>query len=259
MPPARGRHLVAQQPPEPPRPPEPPLLAEPPLRPEPPPPEPPTAAALRIAAHGYTATHGDPHAPTPRRRIRWAVSRRLATAAAGVLLLVAVAVGVRAASLAPGPAVSLPTPAPSGPVPAATTPTPVVVDVAGAVVTPGVVRLAAGSRVVDALAAAGGATAEAELGALNLARVLLDGEQIVVPLPGESPAAAAAAPDDGGLVDLNTADTAALDELPGIGPVLAERIAAHRQDRPFTSVDELADVAGIGPTLLERLRDLVRV
>jgi competence protein ComEA len=64
---------------------------------------------------------------------------------------------------------------------------------------------------------------------------------------------------EGDLVDLNAADATALDGLPGIGPVLADRIVAHREDRPFTTVDELADVAGIGPTLLERLRDLVRV
>ena len=160
---------------------------------------------------------------------------------------------------------ALPDPAPSGPTAPAATPTgQVVVDVVGAVAAPSVVRLAAGSRVVDALAAAGGATAEAQLGALNLARVLVDGEQIVVPAVG-GPArrcragtgGRAASGDD--RVDLNAADAAALDALPGIGPVLAGRIVAHREDGPFTSVDELADVAGIGPTLLDRLRDLVRV
>ena len=182
-----------------------------------------------------------------------------------MLLLVAGAVALRATAVAPGPAVVLPTPAPSGPVAAARPRPPlrriVVVDVVGAVAAPGVVRLAQGSRVVDAIAAAGGATADAQVSALNLARVLVDGEQIAVPGPGEAPAdvgdPAAAGGDD--LVDLNTADAAALDALPGIGPVLADRIVSHREDGPFTTVDELADVAGIGPTLLERLRDLVRV
>lgn len=170
---------------------------------------------------------------------------------------------LRAGAVAPGPAVVLPTPAPSGPVVLASPPGPaqVVVDVVGAVTSPGVVRLAQGSRVVDAIAAAGGATADAQVSALNLARVLVDGEQIAVLRPGEGPAAsggsAATGADD--LVNLNSADAAALDALPGIGPVLADRIVGHREDRPFATVDELADVAGIGPTLLERLRDLVRV
>jgi competence protein ComEA len=181
-----------------------------------------------------------------------------------VILLVAGGVALRAASLAPGPVVVLPTPAPSGPAglqPTATTE--LVVDVVGAVTAPGVVRLPPGSRVVDAITAAGGATADAQVSALNLARVLVDGEQIAVPRPGEQPTSAGTATDEGAdadqTVDLNTADVAGLDALPGIGPVLAERIATHREDRPFASVDELADVAGIGPTLLERLRDRVHV
>ncbi|WP_456788037.1 ComEA family DNA-binding protein [Cellulomonas sp. P5_C5] len=224
-----------------------------------------TTTALQVAAAGYTAAHGDPttRAAVSRRRVRWAISWRLSLATGAVLLLVAGAIALRASALAPGPAVVLPTPVPSGPV-ASEAPTvvaEVVVDVVGAVAAPGVVRLAQGSRVVDAIAAAGGATAEAQVSSLNLARVLVDGEQIAVPRPGDLPAQAAAAEPAGGdgLVDLNTADAASLDSLPGIGPVLADRIVAHREDRPFTTVDELADVAGIGPTLLERLRDLVRV
>ncbi|WP_315099100.1 helix-hairpin-helix domain-containing protein [uncultured Cellulomonas sp.] len=187
---------------------------------------------------------------------------RLAVAAGGVILLVAGGVALRATSLAPGPAVVLPTPAPSGLVPtvAASPGAELVVDVVGAVAAPGVVRLPEGSRVVDALTAAGGATADAQVSALNLARLLVDGEQIAVPRPGERTEGADAEAGAGdGLVDLNTADAAALDALPGIGPVLADRIVAHREDGRFATVDELADVAGIGPTLLERLRDLVRV
>lgn len=224
-----------------------------------------TTAALQVAAAGYTAVHGDPldRAPSPRRRVRWVISWRLAAAAGAVILLVTGAVALRAAAVAPGTAVVLPTPAPAGPVaPASPTDSPeVVVDVVGAVVAPGVVRLAQGSRVVDAIAAAGGATADAQVSALNLARVLVDGEQVAVPRPGEGPAPSSAAAQAGAdeRVDLNSADAAALDALPGIGPVLADRIVSHRQDGPFATVDELADVAGIGPTLLERLRDLVRV
>ena len=197
--------------------------------------------------------------------MRWAISWRLAAAAGAVVLLVAGAVALRATAVAPGPAVVLPTPAPSGPVAAVPRPRPRQPASSSTWWAPsphpGVVRLAQGSRVVDAIAAAGGATADAQVSALNLARVLVDGEQIAVPRPGEQPAPAGAAASAGGddLVDLNTADAAALDALPGIGPVLADRIVAHREDGPFTTVDELADVAGIGPTLLERLRDLVRV
>ncbi|MCC2308009.1 ComEA family DNA-binding protein [Cellulomonas chengniuliangii] len=144
----------------------------------------------------------------------------------------------------------------------------VVVHVVGEVLAPGLVELPAGARVADALTAAGGATSAADLAAVNLARHLVDGEQVLVPLPGqEVPAPLGAAQGGGGgpgpasaLVDVNTADSAALDALPGIGPVLAERIVTWRQENGrFTSVDELGEVSGIGPTLLGRLRALVRV
>jgi competence protein ComEA len=221
-----------------------------------------TAVALGTAAAGYTTTHGDPvaRAVPPRRRIRWTGPWRLAATAGAVVLLIAGGVALRSVSVAPGVAVELPVPAPSGaPATSATASSEVVVDVVGAVAAPGVVRLPGGSRVVDALAAAGGATAEAQVSDLNLARLVVDGEQIAVPRPGEQDAEGAASSADDERIDLNGADEAALDALPGIGPVLAGRIVAHRQDAPFTSVDELSDVAGIGPTLLERLRDLVRV
>lgn len=140
----------------------------------------------------------------------------------------------------------------------------VVVHVVGQVAAPGVVRLAAGARVVDAIDAAGGASTEADLGAVNLARVLVDGEQVVVPRPGEPVApvtslTGTAQEPGGGPLDLNTADATALDALPGIGPVLAERIVQWRTDHGrFSSVDELAEVRGVGPSLLADLRDLVR-
>ena len=143
----------------------------------------------------------------------------------------------------------------------------VVVQVVGQVAHPGVVTLAEGSRVSDALALAGGALPTADVQALNLARVLADGEQVVVPKPGEPvpQAAAAAAPGSaasasGGVVNLNQADAAALDGLPGVGPVLAARIIDWRtQHGRFTSVDELGEVSGIGDKLLEQIRPRVRV
>lgn len=189
------------------------------------------------------------------------MSWRLVGVAGAAVLLLAGGVALRAASAAPGAPVSLPVPAPDGtPSPTVSSGDPVVVDVVGAVAVPGVVRLPTGSRVVDAVTAAGGPAPDADIGALNMARVLVDGEQIVVPRPGESvPAGSAPVATADDRVDLNTADETALDALPGIGPVLAQRIVAHREDGPYTSVDELGDVSGIGPTLLERLRDLVRV
>ncbi|WNB84615.1 helix-hairpin-helix domain-containing protein [Cellulomonas sp. ATA003] len=155
----------------------------------------------------------------------------------------------------------------------------VVVHVVGQVAAPGVVDLPAGSRVADALHAAGGATASADLSAVNLARVLQDGEQVLVPAPGQVPppppgagtpagttgaaatgGAATGVGDTAAPIDINRADLAALDALPGIGPVLAQRILDWRAGNgPFRDVGELVEVAGIGEALLERLRPLVRV
>ncbi|MBR7744330.1 helix-hairpin-helix domain-containing protein [Phycicoccus sp. BSK3Z-2] len=161
--------------------------------------------------------------------------------------------------------------APDGSVPEQTTAggTGLVVHVVGQVAEPGVLRLPAGSRVSDAVEAAGGATRRADLAALNLARPLVDGEQVRVPAPGEEPPAAAPPSGDGGaaagtpgaasaLVPLNTADVTALDGLPGIGPVLAQRIVDWRTvNGRFSTVDELAEVSGIGEKLLAQLRPLV--
>ncbi|MDP1877112.1 MAG: ComEA family DNA-binding protein [Actinomycetota bacterium] len=135
----------------------------------------------------------------------------------------------------------------------------VVVHVAGLVSLPGLVRLPAGSRVADAIAAAGGVTKPRAADSVNLARVLVDGEQVVVTLDG--PAAGAAVPAAATpVVDLNRADQAALESLPGVGPVLAARVLAWRAaNGSFRSVDELGEVAGIGQATLARLRPLVRV
>ena len=131
--------------------------------------------------------------------------------------------------------------------------------VLGAVERPGLYVLRADSRVVDALAAAGGSTDAAELAGVNLARRVEDGEQILVPVVG-AVADPSAPPSGDGTVDLNTADQAALEELPGIGPALAERIVAWREDNGrFRTVDDLLAVPGIGEKVLEGLRDGVRV
>lgn len=151
----------------------------------------------------------------------------------------------------------------------------VVVHVAGAVVAPGVYRLEAGSRAIDAVLAAGGATADADPDAVNLAQVLRDGDRIVVPtvadavelVPGISGSGGGEAGTTGGTdagteapVDLNRAGVDELDALPGIGPATAAAIVAHRDEHgPFASVDDLADVRGIGPTKLDALRGLVTV
>jgi competence protein ComEA len=155
--------------------------------------------------------------------------------------------------------------------------TEVVVHVAGAVVSPGVRRLPPGSRVIDAIDAAGGALPDADLPRINLAALLVDGQQVYVPMPGEQPPVAAGAGVSGGagpgggaasaenavpgaLVDLNTATAEQLDTLPGVGPSTAAAIIAYRdQNGPFTSVDQLLDVRGIGEAKLEQLRDLVSV
>jgi competence protein ComEA len=157
----------------------------------------------------------------------------------------------------------------SGPVaaPASPTPSPVIVHVAGWVRRPGVYELATGDRVIDAIQAAGGPRQGADLGALNLAAVLVDAQQVLVPriaeaasvpLPGST-----ADPSTGTapqLVNVNTAAAEELETLPGIGEVLAAAIISYRDEHgPFTSVDQLVDVSGIGDATLEEVRDLVTV
>ena len=142
----------------------------------------------------------------------------------------------------------------------------VVVHIVGQVAHPGLVTLPAGSRVADAIRAAGGALPTADLAGVNLARVLVDAEQVRVPKPGEwVPSSSGGAPTgggsgSGGLVNLNAATLSDLDGLPGIGPVLAQRILDWRTEHQrFSSIDELGEVPGIGPKLLAQLRSKVRV
>jgi competence protein ComEA len=134
--------------------------------------------------------------------------------------------------------------------------------VAGRVRHPGLVRLPAGSRVQDAITAAGGVTSGADLDVVNLARKLTDGEQVRVPGPGDPappPDAAAGPATPSAPLDLNTATVEQLDTLPGVGEVTAGRIVAYRSAHPFTTVDELLEVPGIGQRRFEQLKDLVTV
>ena len=141
----------------------------------------------------------------------------------------------------------------------------VVVSVTGAVKHPGLVRLPAGSRVADAVAAAGGMTDQADPTGLNLAERLTDGRSVVVPVkgrPAPAPPAGGTAPASGGSgpVNLNTADLAALDALPGVGPSTASNILAWRdKNGTFVSVEQLQEVPGIGPAKYAQLAPLVTV
>ena len=146
---------------------------------------------------------------------------------------------------------------PSAPVSAGERVEDVVVYVSGAVASPGVLTLPASSRVIDAITAAGGATPEADLESINLARILVDGEQIRVGVVGESPPSASAGTGTAAqaCVRLATATETELQTLPGIGPALAQRIISYRATHPrLTSVEELDDVPGIGPSLIEKIR-----
>ena len=151
----------------------------------------------------------------------------------------------------------------------------IVIHVAGAVKKPGVVSLSEGARVFEAISAAGGASPGASLDSLNLAAVLQDGAKIQVLRQGEEPAAAqgsgtggagaaglgsGGATGTGAKININSASAAELDELPRVGPVLAERIVAWREEHgPFAAVEELDAVDGVGPKMLEALLPLETV
>ncbi len=143
-----------------------------------------------------------------------------------------------------------------------------VVDVEGAVARPGIIELPAGSRVADALRAAGGYTDATDLAAaatsLNLAAPLADGAQILVPVKGAAPAGGGTASGgdgggSGGLVNLNTATPEELDALPGIGPVTVQKIVAARTERPFASLEEAVERDALDNGQLEKIRDLATV
>jgi competence protein ComEA len=143
-----------------------------------------------------------------------------------------------------------------------------VVDVQGAVVRPGIVHLPGGSRVADAIAAAGGygprVAADRVGQALNLAALVKDGDQVIVPSRDDRPASGATASGQGsggksGPVDLNHATAAELDALPGIGPVTAAKIVAARDEQAFASVDDLRTRKILGAATFDKVKDLVVV
>jgi competence protein ComEA len=187
------------------------------------------------------------------------LSRRQALVVAGALAVVLVLAGKLLAGGGSAQQVArLPIPRAAPPAP----PQLLVVDVAGAVIRPGLYRLPQGSRIADAVAKAGGTTTKAATDTVNLAAPLADGEQVVV--PAKTPAGAAAAPPGeapsaaSGPVSLSTATAEQLDALPGIGPVTAQKIVDYRTEHgAFHSVDELDAISGIGPAKLDQLRDLV--
>jgi competence protein ComEA len=231
----------------------------PPEEPEPEPEEPEPVRELPLPAAGTDdRSGGSPFLPATLLGGRWDPGRRGALAL-GLVALVAAVIAVfvllrsRPAEVA-APAggsggVSVSSPASSA----------LVVDVAGKVRHPGLVRLPTGARVDDALRAAGGVPPGTDLGLINLARRLVDGEQILVgvaPVAAGATGTSAAAPG----VDLNAADLVALDGLPGIGPVLAQHILDWRQEHGrFTSVDQLREVPGIGESKFASLKNKVRV
>jgi competence protein ComEA len=193
----------------------------------------------------------------------------------GVALLAALVVAVYVWHGRPQPQAIAPPPvvtraAPTGPAASPTSARSLVVAVSGKVRRPGVVTVPAGARVIDVLKAAGGPLPDADIGTLNLARKVADGELVTVGVPAAAPAGSGStgeAPPGGdpaggptAPIDLNTATLAELETLPGVGPVLAQRILDWRTEHgQFATVDQLSDVPGIGDARLAQLRDLVQV
>ena len=136
-----------------------------------------------------------------------------------------------------------------------------VVDVEGAVLRPGIFELPAGSRVADAIEAAGGYGPQADLAAtaaqVNLAAILRDGQQIVVPTTGVATGGGSGDGSAGGLVNLNSASPEALDALPGIGPVTVQKIVAARSEQPFASLEEMVTRKILTSAQVDKIRDLV--
>ncbi|MEU8074514.1 ComEA family DNA-binding protein [Catellatospora citrea] len=188
--------------------------------------------------------------------------RALAAVAAVVVALAAYLAWQARPSVEPAPE-QVPVPvAESGRPTASSSPAMLVVAVTGQVRKPGLVRLPTGARVADAIEAAGGVLPDTDLSAVNLARKVTDGELIAIGVPGVAAAdgPAAGAGPGAGPVNLNTATLAQLDALPGVGPVLAQRILDHRtRHGDFRSVGDLRQVEGIGESKFAQLKDLVTV
>lgn len=204
-----------------------------------------------------------------RVRARGSSVRLVAAVGAGVCVLIVAVALLRPAGADPGPEATLPrasesaAPPSTGSVAPSTVPA-LVVQAAGAVVRPGLYRLAPGARVDDLVTAAGGMTPDADPDRINLAAPVADGQKVYVPRVGEPiPADVGASTSSGSApqpIDLNSASVAQLDGLPGIGPATAQAIIDYRsQHGRFRSVDDLLNVRGIGAAKLEQIRPLVRV
>ncbi|WP_237438538.1 helix-hairpin-helix domain-containing protein [Guptibacillus hwajinpoensis] len=136
----------------------------------------------------------------------------------------------------------------------------VLVDVKGAVVTPGVYEVSANGRVKDVIQKAGGFLEEADQAQLNLAGKVIDEMMIYVPIKGETTVAAGSVTAESGLISINTADLIELQELPGIGPAKAEAIIQYREENgPFSASEDLQNISGIGEKTFEKLKDLITV
>lgn len=149
------------------------------------------------------------------------------------------------------------------------TPEPITVYLVGAVQSPGIYTLPAGSRIQDAVQAAGGLLSEANPGAVNLAAILIDGERIVIPVLPEFDNSSAATGELSErstslegivLININTASQSELESLPGIGPKTAQKIIEYRQSHgPFLTIEDLLDIPGIGDKTLAEIKDLITV
>lgn len=209
----------------------------------------------------------DPEPARVRRTVELPHVRVLATiaVAASVLLVWWLLSGRPEASDPVAPlAFAETTPAPDGAGESATAGPELIIDVVGKVRRPGIVTVPKGSRVYEAIEAAGGLKGRVDTASLNLARVLADGEQLLVGIEpvavGGAPAGGGAGSTPGAQVNLNTATPEQLDTLPGVGPVTAQAIVTWREENGgFGSVEDLLDVKGIGEATLAELRDLVSV
>lgn len=178
----------------------------------------------------------------------------LLLAGAGVVIGAVLGISQKPAPVVPGPSVSAPV--------VAASPALIEVHVAGWVASPGVVQILDGSLTADAIRAAGGFRPGARSDAVNLAAPLSAGQQLVIPGPGagEDPPGGSGAVSTGGLVAVNRATAADLETLPGVGPVLAARILAYRdQHGPFSQIEDLLAVSGVGEAKLAAIRDLITV
>lgn len=173
-----------------------------------------------------------------------------------LLALAAVAIAAFALTRPPGEARTVVV-VDETPAPTRSADPPFVVDVGGAVARPGVYRLAPGSRIEDALAAAGGPTPGADLAALNRAAPLRDGQRVYVPRAGETVPAGSAGSDAQLKIDVNRATAAELEALPGIGPAVASRIVRSRAGRPFARIDELQTRGLVTARVFADIKDLI--